>query len=51
MLRLNLTAWGQLDMRDMANAMAGIELGHEWIVQCFASLTRRKMHQKWESTR
>jgi uncharacterized protein (TIGR04255 family) len=48
MLRLDLTARGQLKTRDMASAMAGIDLGHEWVVRGFASITRPEMHQVWE---
>jgi uncharacterized protein (TIGR04255 family) len=50
MLRLDLTARGQLKARDLASALAGIDLGHEWIVRGFASLTRPEMHQSqaWE---
>lgn len=49
-LRLDLTARGQLkkESRDVASALAGIDLGHEWIVRGFASLTRPEMHQLWE---
>ncbi len=49
-LRLDLTARGQLKARDVAGALAGIDLGHEWIVRGFASLTRPEMHQAWERT-
>ena len=48
MLRLDLTARGQLKARDVASALAGIDLGHEWVVRGFASLTRPEMHQEWE---
>jgi uncharacterized protein (TIGR04255 family) len=48
MLRLDLTARGQLKARDVASALAGIDLGHEWIVRGFASLTRPEMHRVWE---
>ena len=47
-LRLDLTARGQLKTKDVASALAGIDLGHEWIVRGFASLTRPEMHQEWE---
>jgi uncharacterized protein (TIGR04255 family) len=47
-LRLDLTARGQLKTRDMASALAAIDMGHEWIVRGFASLTRPEMHQIWE---
>ena len=48
MLRLDLTARGQLKARDVASALAGIDLGHEWVVRGFASLTRPEMHRLWE---
>jgi uncharacterized protein (TIGR04255 family) len=48
MLRLDLTARGQLKARDVASALAGIDLGHEWVVRGFASLTRPEMHREWE---
>lgn len=48
MLRLDLTARGQLKVKDVASALAGIDLGHDWVVRGFASLTRPEMHQKWE---
>jgi uncharacterized protein (TIGR04255 family) len=47
-LRLDLTARGQLKTKDVASALAGIDLGHEWVVRGFASLTRPEMHQVWE---
>ena len=51
-LRLDLTARGQLkkESRDVASALAGIDLGHEWVVRGFASLTRPEMHEVWERT-
>ena len=49
-LRLDLTARGQLKTKDVASALAGIDLGHAWIVRGFASLTRPEMHQAWERT-
>jgi len=47
-LRLDLTARGQLKTKDVPSALAGIDLGHEWIVRGFASLTRPEMHRIWE---
>ena len=47
-LRLDLTARGQLKTKDVASALAGIDLGHEWVVRGFASLTRPEMHRAWE---
>lgn len=48
MLRLDLTARGQVKARELASAMEGIDLGHEWVVRGFASLTRPEMHKVWE---
>jgi uncharacterized protein (TIGR04255 family) len=48
MLRIDLTARGQVKTRDMANVLQGIDLGHEWVVRGFASLTRPEMHKAWE---
>lgn len=47
-LRLDLTARGQLKTRDVASGLAGIDLGHEWVVRGFAAITRPEMHQAWE---
>jgi len=47
-LRLDLTARGQLQARDVASAIAGIDLGHEWVVRGFTSVTRPEMHEIWE---
>lgn len=47
-LRLDLTARGQLQSKDIASALSAIDLGHEWIVRGFASLTQPEMHQVWE---
>ena len=47
-LRLDLTARGQLGTKDMPSALQAIDSGHEWIVRGFASLTRPEMHQVWE---
>jgi uncharacterized protein (TIGR04255 family) len=49
-LRLELTARGQLKTNDVASALAGIDLGHVWIVRGFASLTRPEMHKEWGRT-
>lgn len=48
MLRLDLTARGQLKATDVASALTGIDVGHEWVVRGFASLTRPEMHREWE---
>jgi uncharacterized protein (TIGR04255 family) len=47
-LRLDLTARGQVKTTDIASALAGIDLGHEWVVRGFVSLTRPEMHREWE---
>jgi len=47
-LHLDLTARGQLETRDLTSALSAIDLGHEWVVRGFASLTRPEMHQVWE---
>lgn len=47
-LRLDLTARGQLKVKDMASALNAIDLGHEWVVRGFASLTHPDMHHTWE---
>ena len=49
-LRLDLTARGQLKTREVPGALAGIDLGHDWVVRGFASLTRPEMHKVWERT-
>jgi uncharacterized protein (TIGR04255 family) len=48
MLQLDLTARGQTKARDLTSAMEGIDLGHEWVVRGFVSLTRPEMHKVWE---
>jgi uncharacterized protein (TIGR04255 family) len=47
-LRLDLTARGELKTKDIPSALSAIDLGHEWVVRGFASLTRPEMHQVWE---
>jgi uncharacterized protein (TIGR04255 family) len=47
-LRLDMTARGQLEKKDVAAALSAIDLGHEWVVRGFASLTRPEMHRVWE---
>lgn len=47
-LRLDLTARGQLKIKDITNALDAIDLGHEWVTRGFASLTRPEMHLIWE---
>jgi uncharacterized protein (TIGR04255 family) len=48
MLRLDLTARGPLKTKDLASALIAIDMGHEWVVRGFASLTHPEMHQVWE---
>jgi hypothetical protein len=48
LLRLDFTARGKTKAKELANAMDGIDLGHEWVVRGFVSLTRREMHKVWE---
>jgi uncharacterized protein (TIGR04255 family) len=46
-LRLDLTARGKLKTKDITGALDAIDLGHEWIVRGFASLTHPEMHKLW----
>jgi len=48
LLRLDLTARGRPKAKHLQSALDGIDLGHEWIVRGFASLTRPEMHGVWE---
>lgn len=48
LLRLDLTARGPCHDKGIAGALSAIDLGHEWIVRGFASLTHPEMHQVWE---
>ena len=49
-LRLDLTARGHLQSEDKSikSVLNSIDLGHEWVVRGFASLTRPEMHKLWE---
>jgi uncharacterized protein (TIGR04255 family) len=47
-LRLDLTARGTPDEQTIPSALEWLDLGHDWVVRGFASLTRRAMHQEWE---
>lgn len=47
-LRLDLTARGKLESKDVESLLQSIDLGHEWVVRGFASLTRPEMHELWE---
>jgi len=49
-LRMDLTARGTVRDGTLAAAMDWIDLGHEWIVRGFASITHKEMHQLWERT-
>jgi len=51
MLKLELTARSAVSKREIAEAMAWIDLGHEWVVRGFVSLTRPEMHRLWERIR
>ena len=47
MLRLDLTARGPVAGRELKDAMDWIDLGHEWVVRGFTSLTEPEMHNVW----
>jgi uncharacterized protein (TIGR04255 family) len=47
-LLLQLAARGRpLGGEDVSAAMAFVDLGHEWIVRGFATLTTKAMHEQW----
>jgi uncharacterized protein (TIGR04255 family) len=50
-LRLDLTARGAPRDQSIEAVLDWIDLGHEWIVRGFASLTTPEMHQQWGRTR
>lgn len=50
LLRMDLTARGTLREATIEAALNWVDLGHEWIVRGFTSLTREAMHAKWERT-
>lgn len=50
LLRMALTARGTPDEATITAALNWVDLGHEWIVRGFASLTRPEMHKKWRRT-
>lgn len=50
LLRMDLTARGIPSDNTIDAALSWIDLGHEWIVRGFASLTRPEMHKKWKRT-
>lgn len=47
-VRLDLTARGAAQEDTIDAALEWLDLGHEWIVRGFASLTTPEMHQHWE---
>lgn len=49
-LRMVLTARGAPKESTVESALDWIDLGHEWIVRGFASLTRPEMHKLWGKT-
>ena len=44
---LNLTARGPAVGEGISGAMAFLDLGHDWIVRCFADVTTDEMHALW----
>jgi uncharacterized protein (TIGR04255 family) len=48
MLRLELTARGFVKEETVNDALNWIDLGHEWVVRGFTSLTTPEMHNIWE---
>ena len=46
-LRLDLTARGTPQQETIASALDWLDLGHDWVVRGFASLTRTEMHEIW----
>jgi len=49
-LRMDLTARGAPHDQTIESALTWVDLGHEWIVRGFASLTRPEMHELWRRT-
>lgn len=47
LLRMDLTARGTPHEATIDAALDWLDLGHEWIVRGFTSLTRETMHAKW----
>jgi len=47
-LRIELTARGAPEGEEIAAAMEWLDLGHEWVVRGFTSITRDGMHKLWE---
>lgn len=48
MLKLELTARSAVSKREIAEAIDWMDVGHEWVVRGFVSLTRPEMHRQWE---
>ncbi len=47
-VRFDLTARGAPNDATIPAALEWLDLGHDWVVRGFASLTRPEMHDKWE---
>jgi len=45
---LNLTAGGYPQNQSIESALDFMDLGRQWIVKGFTSITSREMHKKWE---
>ena len=43
-------ARGRLEGSDMEEVLRGLDIGHEWIVRGFASITTPEMHRIWRRT-
>ena len=43
-------ARGRLEGSDMEEVLRGLDIGHEWIVRGFASITTPEMHRVWRRT-
>jgi uncharacterized protein (TIGR04255 family) len=50
LLKLELTARGTVKKEGLSAAMDCLDVGHEWVVRGFASLTSQQAHQKWGRT-
>ena len=50
MLRLELTARGMPREASIPASLDWLDIGHEWIVRGFTSLTRPEMHKTWGRT-
>jgi uncharacterized protein (TIGR04255 family) len=49
-IRLELTARGAPSPQDIDGVRQWLDLGHEWVVRGFTSLTTPEMHKKWGRT-